>query len=47
MRGWLDDGLLRIAAAVTGAACVTLVTHAGLTRALWSELGSPARRRRQ
>jgi hypothetical protein len=42
MRGWLADGWLRFAIAVTSTIGVALVTHAGLTRTLWSELGSPA-----
>lgn len=42
MRGRLADGWLRFATAVAGTTGATLVTHAGLTRALWSELGSPA-----
>jgi hypothetical protein len=42
MRGWLADGWLRFATAGFGTSGVTLVTHAGLTRALWVELGSPA-----
>jgi hypothetical protein len=41
MRDWLDEGWLRIAMAVEAGGSGTLVTHAGLTRGLWTELGSP------
>lgn len=43
MRSWLDEGWLRIAVAFGDARSQVLVTHAGLTRGLWRELGEPTR----
>lgn len=41
MRSWLHDGWLRFATVVDDGDRGMLATHGGLTRALWSELGSP------
>lgn len=41
MRRWLADGWLRIAASFEVGTTGVFVSHAGLTRGLWAELGSP------
>ena len=41
LTSWLHDGWLRIAHDLNAGTRGTLVTHAGLTRATWLELGSP------
>ena len=43
LRGWADDGLVRLAVALeTEALGPVLVSHAGVTARLWDELGRPA-----
>lgn len=41
MRAWLDEGWMRVAVALDAGDSAVLVSHAGLTRGLWAELGAP------
>ncbi|MGH3441117.1 MAG: DUF433 domain-containing protein [Nitriliruptorales bacterium] len=41
MRAWLDEGWMRVAVALGVGDSAVLVSHAGLTRGLWTELGAP------
>ncbi|WP_285640878.1 metallophosphoesterase [Lentzea sp. NBRC 102530] len=41
LREWWADGRMRVAAAVTSGGEEFLVTHAGMTLAVWQELGEP------
>jgi hypothetical protein len=41
LRSWLDDGWMRVAVSLPAGASKILVSHAGLTRGLWTELGAP------
>lgn len=41
MRTWLDERWMRVAVSLRTGNSAVLVSHAGLTRGLWTELGAP------